>query len=310
MSNVIVGIHGLANKPPSEILKECWAEAIKEGLNETCRLKNPDLELHTVHWAHLLYKYPMHNDTGFNFDNLYNKEPYIKAREGALKPYEQGWLDDARAVALSAGGAAIDGLKRHFGLNGLADMVLGLVVKDLAFYYDENRHIDDGKGGKGVARKVLGDVLKDKIMELEDHRIMLIAHSMGSIVAYDVLRDIGRERSDFEMAQFVTIGSPLGLPPVKANIHRERSKYDQKTPVRTPSIVTESWVNYADRKDPVALDIYLNGDYKANRRNVEVVDDLVCNDYVGLDGEPNHHKSYGYLRTPEISRQIERFISS
>ena len=37
MSNVIVGIHGLANKPPSEILKECWAEAIKEGLNETCR---------------------------------------------------------------------------------------------------------------------------------------------------------------------------------------------------------------------------------------------------------------------------------
>jgi esterase/lipase superfamily enzyme len=47
---------------------------------------------------------------------------------------------------------------------------------------------------------------------------MLIAHSMGTIISYDVLRDLGQEDPSFKVPHFATIGSPLDLPHVKAKI--------------------------------------------------------------------------------------------
>ena len=106
------------------------------------------------------------------------------------------------------------------------------------------------------------DELRKTLEPLEGNRIMLIAHSMGSIIAYDVLRDLRHKFPKFQIAQFVTIGSPLGIPHVKAKIVQERT-YDRpkRKRLRTPTIVTESWVNYADRRDPVAFDTHLRDDF-------------------------------------------------
>ena len=41
---------------------------------------------------------------------------------------------------------------------------------------------------------------------------------------------------------------------------------------------------------------------------IRVKDDLVANDYLGLDGKANPHKSYGYLRTPELSKCVKEFL--
>ena len=113
--------------------------------------------------------------------------------------------------------------------------------------------------------------------------------------------------SDLEVkiSHFITIGSPLGLPLVKGKIIQERG-YDPV--VRTPSIVTKSWVNFADKKDKVAIDSHLRDDYDENRTGVRVIDDLVANDYKSNLGDHNHHKSYGYLRTPELSNHIKEFL--
>ena len=108
------------------------------------------------------------------------------------------------------------------------------------------------------------------------------------------------------MGNAVTIGSPLGMPHVKANIYSESDYTD--TRVRTPTVVAERWVNYADRGDPVALDTHLSDDFGPNSVGVRVVDDLVVNDYTSPSGDRNSHKSYGYLRTPELSRQINHFL--
>ncbi len=148
------------------------------------------------------------------------------------------------------------------------------------------------------------------LLALEGQEIMLIAHSMGTIIAYDVLRDIGRAKPEFTVAEFVTIGSPLGLPHVKAKIIEERD-YDGSDAerVRTPSVVARKWVNYADKRDPVALDTHFADDYGPNRSGVQVEDDLVLNGYVSPSGEPNYHKSYGYLRAPEVSEHILNFLN-
>ena len=94
---------------------------------------------------------------------------------------------------------------------------------------------------------------------------------------------------------------------VKDSVLKERSYAD--VPVRTPTVVRERWVNYADRGDPVAVDTHLRDDYGPNDGGVRVEDDLIRNDYVGLDGKRKPHKSFGYLRTPELSRHIRDFLA-
>ncbi|MFQ5709603.1 MAG: alpha/beta hydrolase [bacterium] len=310
MAKVIIGIHGLANKPPEETLKQWWRQSIVEGLQKNNGHEpTPNFEFRMVYWANLLYKYPQHDDGLFSFDKLYNGQPYVEAQAGALKEYKTSLLDKVRAGAFDVVGDALDYLKFKHDFDGVADWILGKVMKDLAFYYDDHRKIANRAGEPELARKVLRDELKTAIRADQDNEIMLIAHSMGTIIAYDVLRDLGQSDPDLQIPYFVTMGSPLGLPHVKGKIIQER---DYDPDVRTPSIVTKSWRNYADKDDKVSFDIHLHDDYGENRNGIRVVDDLVANDYhaPGPNGKGNPHKSYGYLRTPEISRHIREFLES
>ena len=311
MAKVIVGIHGLANKPEREELTGWWKDSICEGLDKNCNLPDSDFDFEMVYWADLLYKNQVHREDGFEFDKLYNTEPYIKAPPGRLERHDDGVYDTLVAGVLGIVGTTLDFAKEHFEMHKIADWVLGKALKDLDFYYDDKRKIGNRDKEPTLARTVLMDELKNALQPLKGKEIMLISHSMGTIIAYDVLRDIGQDDREFELAHFVTIGSPLGLPHVKAKIIDERSYAgEEKERVRTPTVVTERWVNYADRKDPVALDVHLHDDYRANGRGVRVEDDLVANGYLSPSGEPNHHKSYGYLRTPELSEHIRDFLQA
>ncbi|MES9852496.1 MAG: hypothetical protein ABW170_11765 [Candidatus Thiodiazotropha sp. L084R] len=306
MAKVIVGIHGLANKPEKEVLKGWWETSIREGLKLNEGINSANFEFHMVHWADLLYKNTLHSDENFSFDKLFNDEPYVKAADGALKSYKGSFLDEARAGVFDLIGDAADGLKIHAGMDSFADYLIGRLLKDLDFYYD-NRDILDRNNSHRPTQEVLRQELLECLVPLKGNDIMLVAHSMGTIISYDALRDLGRSHPDFELSHFVTIGSPLGLPHVKTKIINERS-YDKE--VRTPSVVKTSWKNFADKKDPVAADVFLNGDYTKNAADVEVEDDLVANDYIGPGKKKhNHHKSYGYLRTPEMSAHIAKFLA-
>ena len=63
------------------------------------------------------------------------------------------------------------------------------------------------------------------------------------------------------------------------------------------------WTNLSDKRDPVAIDSHLSDDYEANDYGIRVRDDMVLNDWGGI-----HHKSYGYLRTPEFTDLLRTFI--
>lgn len=311
MSKIIIGIHGLANKPNRITIKKWWRNSILEGLKVNRGTEKPSLRFEMVFWADLLYKHQQHNDLAFNFDKLYNNEPYLEAKEGKLKEYKEKVMDHVRAKLLGLLGSGIDLLKSKIDFDSLGNWLLKKTMKDLAFYYDDDREIKNRSGNMQVANKVLKDELINVLKQHKDKEIMLIAHSMGSIIAYDVLRDLGQQsNNDIFVKHFITIGSPLGLPYVKDKITDQRQYDKRSNKVRTPSIVTGDWKNYADKKDKVALDYYLEDDFDANDNGIKVKDDLVKNDYIGLTGKSNHHKSYGYLRTPELSRHITDFIAS
>lgn len=309
---IIVGIHGLANKPPKTVLTKYWKDSIAEGLKKNCRQVSP-FKYQMVYWADLLYKNQLHDNPNYSFDNLYNTEPYVEAKKGALKEHEDGLRDQLIKYAGQVSGKTVDILHGPLGMEKFAEWALGKVLKDLAFYYDKTRKIADRSNPPKMvlARKVLMEDLTRELLTQKGKNIMLIAHSMGSIIAYDVLRRLGRSHPSFEIAEFITMGSPLGLSHVKANIFNEADYEEKKKRVRTPSIV-QNWVNYADRKDPVSFDAHLEDDYVPNKHGVKVKDDRVLNDYQVKkpDGKlvENHHKSYGYLRTPEVSRHIQAFL--
>ncbi len=308
MSKIIIGIHGLANKPKREKLKSGWLKAIKEGLDLNCNYRE-DFEFESVYWADLMYDKPIAEGA--------NKEPYIRSNPGALKEGNARAITKIRHRLLEFGGRGLDKLNRHLNSHKIRNTLLKSKLKDLGQYYDTNHKRLSRSGTLQPVRRILRDELIGVLNNHKRKQILLIAHSMGSIVAYDVLRELGPKLDaggqatvsgeSLKIPHFVTIGSPLGLPHVVDRIRREHPHH----PIpRTPSLVTRSWTNHADRKDIVAMDLHLRDDYRANARGVRVIDDLVANDYVSrITKKANHHKSYGYLRTPEMSRLLAKFLS-
>jgi len=102
-------------------------------------------------------------------------------------------------------------------MDAFADKILKIKMNDLYQYYHNKEK-----------RKELRNRLIEQIEKNKESRIMILAHSMGTIIAYDVLRELGRKDQKFTIDHFVTIGSPLGMPHVKYKIAKENAL------VRTP----------------------------------------------------------------------------
>ncbi len=100
----------------------------------------------------------------------------------------------------------------------------------------------------------------------------------------------------------------MGLGRVKRRAARDAKK---DWPVVPPNI--GKWINFADRRDPVAVDTSLEKDYLRASGETFIQDDLVANDYEYKDTDgkmkANPHKSYGYLRCPEVSESIRSFLT-
>lgn len=307
MEKIILGIHGLANKPDKETLIRWWIRSIKEGLKETYQIENPEINLDLSYWADLLYKYPLHNDENYRFDALYNREPYLPAKPGEIKANKDSFIDDLRAGLFDTLESGFDFLNKHLPLEKLNTYFLGMFARDLDFYYHEEKTILNRFGHKQSTKKVLRDELKKCLLKHQDKEIMLISHSMGSIIAYDALYELSLEDPKFRIAHFVTMGSPLGFPYIKAQFMKEYGVEDLDD-LKTPKCVTKTWTNFSDKRDRISLDTHIMDDFNANKYGVQVTDFIVLNDYTNLEKEKNPHKSYGYLRTPEVSYKIRNFL--
>lgn len=280
--SIVIGIHGLKNKPAKDLLSRWWAASIQEGLQRNFGVEAP-LAFELVYWADIQYPEPIPEA---DVDN-----PYLKAEgQGPLHRYEGGALAKVRAIAEKWGGRSIDKGKDLIGLAPEVDHLLGIVFDDLRDYYRD-------AGVRIRIRQRMAEAL-----ERHKHkRLCLIAHSMGSIIAYDVLRM--RETRPQQIQHFVTIGSPLGLPVVSQHIREEFAGTTIPRQVR-------QWTNVADPGDKVALDCTLADEYRSAPGGIRVHDDLIHNGYLDLAGNHDQHNSYGYLRAPELSDIVRTFLAT
>jgi hypothetical protein len=303
MSKIILGIHGLGNKPPKRLLERWWKDSLKEGLRGIGRPRR-FVRFRLVYWAHCLHPYPLDPNVRDKKHPLYIANPYIRARIGSKK----------RRSTLTK--KVLDYIRRQLrkiminedlsiNYTAVTDLIIRRYFSDLDIYYCKQCH--DRNHCMRPAKEVIREELARMLRKYRRRDILLIGHSMGSIIAYDVLT---YSVPDVSIHTLVTMGSPLGLPPIMIKILAEQGKKPKKHITSpTPENITTAWYNFADLRDRVATDYTLSDDYTSNSRHVRSVDTIVFNNYEHK-GNSNPHTVYGYLRTPELAHVIDGFLSA
>ena len=275
----------MGNKPEHQQLQKWWKAAILEGLNN--QKKYRFLNFNLVYWASVLHKEPIPL-------SILN-EPYLMGSEtephkdwrNHKKTLRDRFNDQMDKIFLEKDGS--------LNFSKLTDFILKHFLKEVDAYYR--------KGEEQTAEKICS-ILADTLRKHRRKKIMLIAHSMGSIIAWDVLT---RWVPEIKIHTLVTIGSPLGNPIVRSRMFSEMEKKDgQPLTIKTPENITDSWFNLSDYKDRVAISYDLKEDFLPNHRQIQPIDKIVWNNYE-YNGERNPHKSYGYLRCPEMAEIINDF---
>ena len=162
----------------------------------------------------------------------------------------------------------------------------------------------------GVATRIRGLVADSLIAATEaGQRVLLIGHSLGSVIAYDVLWELSRRRnSNVRIDQFLTIGSPLGVNFVQHRMlgsaeHGERRYPDN---IRT-------WRNLSAIGEMTALDRRMAKDFAPMQKAglVESISDDIelINYFRGPDGL-NVHKCYGYMANEKTGAVLVEWLRS
>ncbi|HEX2139207.1 MAG TPA: hypothetical protein VHG33_05800, partial [Woeseiaceae bacterium] len=131
--------------------------------------------------------------------------------------------------------------------------------------------------------------------------ILLIGHSMGSVIAYDALWQMSRQsREDLEVDLLLTMGSPLG----QLTIQRRLLGCGATGEARYPANIRR-WANIAAVGELTAMDMQLANDYSemVALGLVESITDYEVHNYFRHDGELNVHAEYGYL-VNEVTGQV------
>ena len=283
-TKLIIGIHGLNNKPEPDVLRNWWTAATVEGISRNCEGQRADVDFVLAYWADVVYSAPVALSEV--------AEPYVAA--GGSGPLPRAGMS-IRSIAEA---------RIQEGVGKVLEKILGApvaenVVRDAVETRAPDLHrYKHHRATRAAIQERLIEPLRTA--HARGKQIMLIAHSMGSIIAYEVLRAASRNLPGLRISHFVTLGSPLGLVEVKEIV---------AAPLRVPECVAR-WSNFADPRDHVARwDTCLSEDYRANGSGVTISDHLVINGYVTRSGKSNPHKIYGYLRTPEVSELIATFLT-
>lgn len=290
MSKVILGIHGLGNKPAKELLTKWWKSAIDEGLLNIGKI-NLDYEFHLIYWADIFNQNPLDEKENNPSSKNFIAEKYFPGNKNFVPKkielnslVDQFLYDQFDKIFLDP-----DFSKNH---ELISEFIVKKYFKELGIYYSEDEKYKDYRNI--IIYKVLAELKK-----FENKDILLIAHSMGSIIAYDILTLI---EPKFKINKFLTIGSPLGLPVII-----EKIKSSISGNIKTPEGVND-WINFADEEDKIAMKYNFSDIYGTNKLGVIPKFFVITNNYE-LNGSRNPHKSYGYLRASKFSEIIYEFLS-
>jgi len=146
---VIIGIHGLGNKPSRQLLQRWWRQSIREGLKRIGYHDGFDFEL--VYWAHFFNSEPKDLKVEQESHPLHINNPYIPAQQTTIakaSKWRMRYLDFAESI-----------LDRFFlstnsliNFDRFSDWLIRKKFRDLDLYYDQRNAKPGGFGLKAKER--------------------------------------------------------------------------------------------------------------------------------------------------------------
>ncbi|MFJ1809142.1 MULTISPECIES: hypothetical protein [unclassified Streptomyces] len=239
-------MHGiLANRSSREEMHDSWLAALREGLWNVRFPEVEDLTLECAFYGHL------YNDGKAGLAWQYEVGDLTSdLEEDLLADLADGVDDPSRDMAGKAGYAprsvqwAIDLLQSRKFLGGTVGAIIGF-IKQVA------RYLRDTEFKKLVRAEFSA--------AMETQPRLVIAHSLGSVVAYDWLRS----HPATSASTLITLGSPLGLRPILRELHPHIDACQAPWPVGI-----DTWVNVAAKEDVVATVKKLDGLFAGKIRDL------------------------------------------
>jgi hypothetical protein len=317
----IIFVHGLASKPPGTDLHRLWKKAFIENIRVdsktlASKLEQNDSIFQSAYWANAI---PDHIEDTDEYVTLLNKDvnKVIAKRRKEKNKLHIGKVGWAKANA------------KKFGLSIVNVLGSALTIKDnvIEEYMREVRLYKNDQFIAEQIRKPLEDILTaawDK-----KHKVVLISHSMGTFIAYDVLwkfshrsEDKYTQYRDSKVDYLITMGSPLGDEKLRdfMLIERWKKSTDSKKAEEQQRLFPlniKKWHNFSAYGDVVCHDSTLEDDFFSDMKKYvkaykagELMDyTKLFNPFETSEGKKNPHKSYGYLIQPKLSQKFKEFLS-
>ena len=315
----IIFVHGLASKPPQSDLDRLWRKALLANV----RIDSPALARDMEGNPDLFRSGYCANAVP---DHIEDTPALVRKLDEAVDGVIAARKKAGDDLHISRSGWASAKLKK-FGLNVVDALSSAITIKDDVI--EENlREVRFYQGDQYIADRIrarLEDELRDAWRA--GKRVVIISHSMGTFIAYDVLWRFSHRSEDHyrkwrrrKADLLITMGSPLGDATLRGFMLIERWKSAPKAKLKAerrrffPTNVLR-WHNYSAYGDVVCHDATLEDDFfEGMREHVGGYGRKDLRDYVKLynpyrnrKDKANPHKSYGYLIQPKLSQKLRQF---
>jgi hypothetical protein len=265
------------------------------------------------YWADVLYPAPDEGEDAAAFESADDEALASADGSGGVEAVE-GPISAEEALF-------IDGLRHHFTSASLAEVEAGDVpamsdaaavaleriplpwfikkrimkafLRD-AHHYTFNKTSEPRPGESFRVQDEIRDRFVRMIAAPPSRPHVVVAHSMGTMVAYDCLRRVAQSAP---VDHLVTMGSPLGIDEVQDGFKPEWTRQDG-----FPAKVDGRWVNVFDTLDVVcAADPRLASDYR-HAGNKRIEDLVVVNDGAW------RHSVVKYLAQPRVRTLLAELL--
>ncbi|MEO0576165.1 MAG: hypothetical protein AAF004_11940 [Pseudomonadota bacterium] len=278
---LIIFVSGMKPKPAPDEHKHALWRCLFEGLQRAAPdvasqlAANPG-SFSRAQWTYAFYK--TYRDISIDLPGI----------DALLRQAEPSDADVREASALStrirrAIYLALDAVP--FIASRLANADMRVTLQDVHRYVTND---------KGIADQVRAD-LEQRLIAAHDasRPVLLIGHSMGSVIAWDTLWRLSRElQHPLRVDLFMTLGSPLGNHVIQRGL--QGSSSDAAT--RYPANIRR-WVNLVAIGELTALDRRMQRDYAGMLEEglVDAIEDYDVINHYRENGRLLVHSEYGYL---------------
>ncbi|HEX5201860.1 hypothetical protein ACFQS1_25460 [Paractinoplanes rhizophilus] len=272
----IVGVHGvwnhLAGRTDEEAVRhysEIWSGGLAHSLGDVTKAG-----IRAVYYASCLrVAYGQGAPDPETLDHV--EQEWLREWDAALNPR----VETGQGRALKPVRQIISGMARRGHLDErLTAAFVTVFLKEIKVYFDGR-----DPAPRQAARERVADAVR------RERPSVLIAHSMGSVVAYEALW----QNPDLKVDLLLTLGSPLGLPP--AIFPRLDPAPVDGRGSRPPGV--QRWVNIADPGDLVAVPRWL-------ARSFDGIDE----DLEAPIGVFEFHKVVPYLRCTQVADAVRPYL--